>query len=102
MRVGVLICFLSFATVAMAQTTGPQKGWLIIHGGGSVSKEIIERFVLLAGGPNANVVLIPTALPDEDIEKGGFLRGHGRGWAQSWGMNHGCGVVEGGERRAYP
>ena len=61
-------------------------GWLIVHGGGSVANEIKERFIALAGGPNARFVLIPTAMSDEEIEARGFLKGEGRKWARSWGI----------------
>jgi len=54
---------------ANTRTVGPERGWLVIHGGGSVTNEVRERFVALAGGPDANVVLIPTALTDNEIEK---------------------------------
>jgi cyanophycinase len=69
-------------------TLGPENGWLIIQGGGVVAKEMQERFVALAGGPDANFVLIPTAMSDEEIAAGGFVRGQGRGWANSWGIKH--------------
>ncbi len=72
----------------VAQTAGPENGWLIIHGGGAVSDEIKKRFVGLAGGPTANFVLIPTAMSEKKIIAEGFIRGQGRGWAQSWGINH--------------
>ncbi|MGB3149829.1 MAG: cyanophycinase [Maribacter sp.] len=42
-------------------TTGPQKGSLVVVGGGKVGKAITERFIELAGGLNANIVVIPTA-----------------------------------------
>ncbi|HWZ43553.1 MAG TPA: cyanophycinase [Candidatus Saccharimonadales bacterium] len=42
-------------------TVGPVKGSLVIVGGGSLPPEITKRFVSLAGGPEANFVLIPTA-----------------------------------------
>jgi len=44
-----------------APTVGPAKGWLVIQGGGNVTNETAERFVTLAGGPNVNFVVIPTA-----------------------------------------
>jgi cyanophycinase len=72
--------------VHAAQTPGPDKGWLIIDGGG-VPKEAERRFVKLAGGPNSNIVFIPTALSDEEIEKNGFFRGHGTGLLKTWGIN---------------
>jgi cyanophycinase len=40
---------------------GPQKGTLIIAGGGKLGLEIVGRFIALAGGPSANIVVIPTA-----------------------------------------
>lgn len=49
-------------------TIGPAKGWLVIQGGGTLTPEVKQRFVSLAGGPNANFVLIPTAQPDSDID----------------------------------
>ncbi len=69
-------------------TVGPEKGWLIIQGGGAVSEETKKRFVALAGGPDANFVLIPTAMSEEEITAGGFYRGQGSGWAKSMGINH--------------
>jgi cyanophycinase len=52
-------------------------GWLIIQGGGSVSSELLQRFVALAGGRDATFVTIPTALSDSEIERKGLgkLRG---------------------------
>jgi cyanophycinase len=73
--------------MARAQTAGPEKGWLIIHGGGTVSSEIEKRFVALAGGPDANVVVIPTAESDKGITAAGFFQGQGKGLAKSWGIN---------------
>ena len=49
-------------------TTGLQKGWLIMHGGGLLTDEVEKRFVALAGGPNAEFVVIPTADADENID----------------------------------
>jgi cyanophycinase len=74
--------------IGAAQAAGPEKGWLIIHGGGAVSKEVQERFVALAGGPDANFVLIPTAMTNEEIALGGFFRWQGARWAKSWGIKH--------------
>jgi cyanophycinase len=70
-----------------AQSVGVGKGWLIIHGGGELSDELKQRFVALAGGSDANIVFIPTALSDEEIGKAGFFRGRGRGVLGSWGIN---------------
>lgn len=45
-------------------TVGPAKGHLVIVGGGQIVPAIRDRFVKLAGGPDANFVMIPTAAPD--------------------------------------
>ena len=42
-------------------TRGPSKGSLLLMGGGQHVKEINEKFIELAGGPNANILVIPTA-----------------------------------------
>ncbi|MVM31985.1 cyanophycinase [Spirosoma sp. HMF4905] len=52
-------------TVAASKMVGPEKGALIIVGGGAMGLELWNRFVELAGGPaNANIVIIPTAGED--------------------------------------
>ncbi|MEM9832634.1 MAG: cyanophycinase [Bacteroidota bacterium] len=43
-------------------TTGPKEGSLIIAGGGRLGESIINRFIALAGGPDALIVIVPTAL----------------------------------------
>src|SRR5258708_37861963 len=40
---------------------GPDHGWLIVHGGGRVTHEVKKRFIELAGGKDAQFVVIPTA-----------------------------------------
>lgn len=45
----------------MSQTTGPEKGHLVVVGGAMTSQEIIDTFVDLAGGLDAPIVVIPTA-----------------------------------------
>jgi len=42
-------------------TSGPSSGSLVIVGGGRLSDTIIERFIELAGGPDAQIVMVPTA-----------------------------------------
>lgn len=46
-------------------THGPDKGSLIIVGGGRLGPEIVSRFIELAGGPEAKFVVIPTAVGDQ-------------------------------------
>ena len=39
-------------------------GSLVIVGGGGLPKEVVERFIELAGGPEAQIVVLPTATGD--------------------------------------
>jgi cyanophycinase len=56
-------------------TTGPQNGHLIIVGGNLSDSSIYARFMALAGGPAALIVIIPTAGNDEFlIEQNGIER----------------------------
>src|SRR5262245_21348856 len=70
-RVVVIGLFLSFALCASlpaaAPTLGPDKGYLVIVGGGTSPAEIMSRFVTLAGGAEANFVVIPTAQGDRGL-----------------------------------
>lgn len=57
-----LFLFISYTLFSQnVVTTGPEKGSLIIVGGGRVGSEITERFIELAGGKDAAIVVIPTA-----------------------------------------
>ncbi len=49
------------AVAAVAQEVGPARGSLVIVGGAMRDPAIVERFVQLAGGPEAPIVVIPTA-----------------------------------------
>ncbi|HEX7049675.1 MAG TPA: cyanophycinase [Longimicrobiales bacterium] len=63
----VLVLTLALAACAGAvqdagrPAVGPPNGTLILAGGGSLGPEIWARFVELAGGPAARIVVIPTA-----------------------------------------
>jgi len=55
-------------------TQGPAKGYLVIVGGNLSDPAIYSRFLELAGGPNAKIVIIPTAGSDEYLfDKGGLV-----------------------------
>jgi cyanophycinase len=83
MKLKLLYLFLFvilFVTHAQAQTatnvyrtTGPEKGTLMIVGGGGKSDSIFAAFIKLAGGLNAPIVVIPTADGNEkhDQNSGG-------------------------------
>lgn len=64
---------------AQKPEVGPEKGSLLIVGGGRLSPKIIDKFIELAGGKDAPMVLIPTAggansYPDS---RGDLLRDRG-------------------------
>jgi cyanophycinase len=61
---GLFACTCAFV---FAASSGPSKGSLVIVGGGKLGPEIVARFVSLAGGPDANFVVIPTAGEDRQI-----------------------------------
>ncbi len=52
---------LATATIAVTAEVGPSNGSLVIAGGGVSDPAIYERFVSLAGGSEAPIVVIPTA-----------------------------------------
>ena len=54
------ICFFQLSD-ASAEEVGPANGSLVIVGGG-LTTQIAQRFIQLAGGPGASIVVIPTAL----------------------------------------
>ena len=51
-------------------TRGPEKGSLLIVGGGRLGQEIWDKFIELAGGKTASFVVIPTAIGDNAKEAG--------------------------------
>ena len=63
---------LCFVTKTNAQSTvGPDKGSLVIVGGGNVGPEIWAKFIELAGGAaNANIIIVTTADEDSSIARG--------------------------------
>jgi cyanophycinase len=64
----MLLSFVLLAGVTLsAQDHGPAKGTLVIVGGAMQDPAIVRRFIDLAGGPDAPIVIIPTAgEADED------------------------------------
>src|SRR3954468_22757757 len=65
-----IVLLMTFGTAPMmAQTSGgPRKGSLVVVGGDF--KVGTERFVSLAGGPDANFVYIPTAASSISLPSG--------------------------------
>lgn len=73
------------AAALMAQmSAGPQKGALVVVGGGKIGPAIIERFVSLAGGPESDFVLIPTAAEDKGLDPGKLAEG----FRKQFGVQH--------------
>ncbi len=55
--------------VVRAQEVGPARGALVIVGGGLRDQAIVERFLELAGGDDAPIVVIPTAGEDAQYDQ---------------------------------
>jgi len=65
----VVLAVVPLAAFSPVSRIGPAKGSLVIVGGGKVPVSISDRFIALAGGPNAHIVYIPTAAEDQGISK---------------------------------
>ncbi len=62
MRLAPLFAVASVVAGALgAQEHGPARGALVISGGAETSTEIYERFIELAGGPDAPILVVPTS-----------------------------------------
>jgi cyanophycinase len=82
----IALAYLLFYAGAQAPvpTVGPEKGYLIIVGGGFTAPEVKKRFVDLAGGPDAHFVVIPTGKPDQEID----LDREWRTFTNGFGVKH--------------
>ena len=69
----LLLTTANFAQQKTTEFVGPEKGSLVIVGGGRLGPDIWARFIELAGGPNARIVVIPTANEDSAINTGKFF-----------------------------
>ncbi len=70
----LMISLLGTSTIEAQQAAslpkvGPERGSLVIVGGAMRSAEIYERFIDLAGGPDAHIVLVPTAGGAEEYDE---------------------------------
>ncbi|MEM1001793.1 MAG: cyanophycinase [Bacteroidota bacterium] len=61
LKSALILLFLCLPFALKSQTTGPEKGHLVVVGGAMESEAIINEFIELAGGLDANIVVIPTA-----------------------------------------
>ncbi|MDZ4675329.1 MAG: cyanophycinase [Gemmatimonadota bacterium] len=57
----LLLPVLLLVSPLAAQVVGPARGSLVIMGGGPGGRDVLEKFIELAGGPDAPIVVIPTA-----------------------------------------
>jgi cyanophycinase len=58
---GISLTLYSQKAAEVGYTSGPEKGALVVVGGGKLDHIILQRFIELAGGPDAAIVVIPTA-----------------------------------------
>jgi len=64
------LCFLlGVVLLVLAADIGPSNGYLIVVGGSMRDPAIFKRFIQLAGGPEAPIVVIPTAGRGEDYDQ---------------------------------
>ena len=68
-----LLILAGFPLDLHAQEVGPARGSLVVVGGGMQDPAIVQRFIDLAGGPQALIVAIPTAGGGEHYDQ--FYRG---------------------------
>jgi cyanophycinase len=64
--------------VSAPTAVGPRQGALVIVGGGQLGPEIVKRFVTLAGGKDADVVVIPTAAENDPVDAKRVAEGFSR------------------------
>jgi cyanophycinase len=71
MRSALVACGLALCSLHLgaAQEVGPKSGALVIVGGGLRDQGIITRFLELAGGNNAPIVVIPTAGEEDHYDQ---------------------------------
>jgi cyanophycinase len=65
-------------TVPPPTVVGPMQGALVIVGGGQLGPEIVKQFVTLAGGKDADVVVIPTAAENDPVDAKRVAEGFSR------------------------
>jgi cyanophycinase len=66
MRRSIILIVLLTGITLSAGEHGPDKGTLVIVGGAMQDPAIVTRFIDLAGGPDAPIVIIPTAGEGDD------------------------------------
>ncbi|MCH8331233.1 MAG: Type 1 glutamine amidotransferase-like domain-containing protein, partial [Bacteroidetes bacterium] len=83
------------------RSSGPQKGSLILGGGNISDPSIFGRFMELAGGPEALIILIPTAMEDQHMDTVRFRTYYESMGAKNLMILHTRDVNESNERSFY-
>jgi cyanophycinase len=65
-RLVLVIALVAGVSLSAATEHGPEKGTLVIVGGNMQDPAIVKKFIDLAGGPDAPIVIIPTASEDDE------------------------------------
>ncbi len=65
----LFVLILGPGALLYGQASGPPRGTLVVSGGAERSGIIVKRFVELAGGPDAPIVVIPTAGTAADYDQ---------------------------------
>ena len=61
-----LVFFAALTAPCLGSAGEPEtKGHLVIHGGGALTREVIDRFVELGGGREGHLVYVPTSMEGE-------------------------------------
>ena len=66
---GFVLLLVLLSVSLSAGQTGPDKGTLVIVGGNMQDPAIVKRFIELAGGPTAPIVVIPTASDADEYDQ---------------------------------
>ncbi len=72
-RLASFVCVVSLAAVVAAGSEDETRGHLVLNGGGPKPAVVMQRFVDLAGGIDADFVVFPTA--SEEADTGDYYRG---------------------------
>lgn len=68
--VRTFLVVLTLSASLIAQDIGPKHGTLVVSGGAEKPGIILERFVALAGGPDAPIIVVPTSGNAENYDQG--------------------------------
>jgi cyanophycinase len=67
-RALLLATVFGMAPTVNAQDHGPARGTLVISGGGETTSHIMDRFIELAGGPDAPILVVPTSGNEDEYD----------------------------------